>query len=225
MVSGSAKADDDDLVAIEADASELRRSHLGREHVIRTLGGFFQGLAAVPLLFGAFCVVEMFRTKKSALVTQFEQRTHAVLPGSGDNEVLELLVLVGLPVLFAVVSAWLFFRLGRNLRRHSPLARWCAALLLATACIPPLTLFFQAVWGHAYWTVAAMVVTLAIPASLVLFLTASASDVLFSPQYRALVRARPLRNENVNPYVRILGKLALVLLGLIVVLMLAMLAL
>ena len=94
-----------------------------------------------------------------------------------------LLLPVGLPVLVAVVSAWLCFRLGGRLKQHSPWARWTAVFLVAAACIPPLTLFFQAFWGRAYAMAAGVFAIAAVAASFALVVASSASDPLFTPEY------------------------------------------
>lgn len=130
--------EDDDLLTTEPDPSMLRDFPTRREQVINTLGTFFQGLAVVMILIGVACVAELFRRGKDSLVTvQLEEWMHAVLPGQGDNQGWGLVFLVGVPVVLAVASAWFFFRLGRSLQRHSPLARWLAVFVLAVACVPP----------------------------------------------------------------------------------------
>ena len=88
---------------------------------------------------------------------------------------------MGLPVL----SGWLCFRLGSSLKHHSPSARWMAVFLLAAACVPPLTLVFQAFWGRVYGMAAGTFAIAAIPASFALVLSASASDALFTAGYKS----------------------------------------
>jgi hypothetical protein len=147
----------------------------------------------------------------------------ALLP-RGENEFSRLLLPVGLPVLVAVLSAWLCFRLGSSLKQHSPSARWMAVFLLAAACVPPLTLFFQAFWGRAYGIAAGTFAIAAIPASFALALSASASDALFTPEYRALVRAAPLRCDELSAPADISCKVGLICLGVVAVMFLVILA-
>ena len=183
--SNQAGQGDDEPFAIEADGSELRRSHVIRELAIRTLGAVFQWLAVVPAAIGLVRVVELLRGAENSLLVGLlgEWSRGALLP-RGENEFSRLLLPVGLPVFVAVLSAWLCFRLGSSLKQHSPSARWMAVFLLAAACVPPLTLFFQAFWGRAYGMAAGTFAIAAIPASFALVLSASASDALFTPKYK-----------------------------------------
>ena len=170
---------DDELFAIEAHGSELRRSHVIRDLAIRTLGAVFQWLAVLPAAIGLVRVVELLSGAENSLLVGLlgEWSRGALLP-RGENEFSRLLLPVGLPVL----SAWLCFRLGSSLKQHSPSARWMAVFLLAAACVPPLTLVFQAFWGRAYGMAAGTIAIAAIPASFALALSASASDALFTPE-------------------------------------------
>ena len=137
----------------------------------------------MPAAIGLVRVVELLRgAENSRLVGLLGEWSRGALLPRGENEFSRLLLPVGLPVLVAVLSAWLCFRLGSSLKQHSPSARWMAVFLLAAACVPPLTLFFQAFWGRAYGIAAGTFAIAAIPASFALALSASASDALFTPK-------------------------------------------
>ena len=135
---------DEELFVIESQASELRRSHRISELAIRTLGAVFQWLAVWPAAIGLVSVVQLLSGAENSLLAGLlgEWSRGGLLP-RGGNEFSRLLLPVGLPVL----SGWLCFRLGSSLKHHSPSARWMAVFLLAAACVPPLTLVFQAFLG------------------------------------------------------------------------------
>jgi len=201
----------DDVLLIRDDVGDIPQRYAIRECAVIVLGWFFSCLAVVAVAVGLVCVAGMFQRGKNAIeFAALNALARRVLPTGGDNEMPWLLITVGIPVLLAVVSAWLFLRLGQGLRRQSAAARWVALLLLAPLSVPPLVLLFQATWGRAYWVVAAAAVILAVPAGYALLLAAPACDPLFRPEYSALARATPLR------YAETASKLGVIALGLIV---------
>ena len=172
---------DDELFVMEADGSELGRSLVIRALAIRTLGTLFQWLAVVPAAIGTVRIMELLRgAENSRLVGVLGESSRRVVQPRTENEFSRLVILVGLPVLLAVVGGWLCFRLGSSLKNHSPRARWMAVSLLAAASVPPLALFFQAFWGRAIGMAAAACLMTAVPASVAWTLSASASDRLFT---------------------------------------------
>jgi hypothetical protein len=216
---------DDALLVIAEDGSELRRSHAIRELAIQALGAVFQWLAVVPVAIGFVRAMELLGgTERSRLVGLLGDWSRGVLQPPGANEFLDLFLPVGLPLLVAVLAAWFCLGLGWGLRQHSPAARWTAVVVLAAACVPPLTLAFQASWGRAYGMTAGAFAIAAIPAILALTLSATASDVLFTPKYRALVRAAPLRRDELGTSADLSFKFGLIGLGVVAVFILVVLA-
>ena len=110
------------------------------------------------------------------------------------------------------------------MKQHSPSARWLAVFLMAAACVPPLTLFLQAFWGRAYGMAAGALAIAAIPAGFALALSASTSDALFTPKYRALVRAGPPRRVEPSAPAEISYKIGLIFLGVVALMILVILA-
>jgi uncharacterized protein (TIGR03067 family) len=198
---------DDDLFVMEADGSELGRSLVIRALAIRALGILFQWLAVVPAAIGTVRIMELLRgAENSRLVGVLDESSRRVLQPRTENEFSRLAILVGLPVLLAVVGAWLCFRLGSSLKNHSPRARWMAVSLLAAASVPPQTLFFQALWGRAIGMAAATCLMTAMPASFAWILSASTSDILFI----SMKNVEPWFARRGRGLVRLLGVLAVV---------------
>jgi hypothetical protein len=214
-----------ELFAIEADGTELRRSRVYRELAIQTLGVGFQWLAVVPAAIGFIRVVELFDgADNSHLIGLLGDWSRSALILPRENGFTGLLLPVGLPVVIGVASGWVCFRLGQRLKQHSPWARWVAVVLLAAACVPPLTLFFQAYWGRAYGMAAGTLVIAAIPAGLALTLSTSASDAIFTPEYRTLLGTATLRRDERSAPADLLSTIGLIGLGVTAVLILVILA-
>lgn len=207
-----------------ADERETRVSRAKREHAIEFLGAFFYGLAVLTVAMGLVGVAETFRGKRDSVVLGLlEEFAGTVLPGQGDNGLPWLLCIVGVPVLLTILLPWLFYRLGSGLRWHSRLARWSASILLATACLPALVIFFQACWGRGYWSATAAAAILAFLSACFLLLTSTASDVLFTTEYRAFLNDDPRKRWDLSPIFMVVGKVGLIVVGLIVVIVVALL--
>jgi hypothetical protein len=216
---------DDDFFAIEASGSELGGSLLIRALAIRTLGTLFQWLAVVPAAIGTVRILELLGGREnSRLVGLLGESSRSVLQPRTGNEFSKLVVLVGLPVLLAVLCGWLCFRLGSSLKNHSPWARWIAVSLVAAACVPPMALFFQAFWGRAIGMAAAVCLMTAVPASFAWILSDSASDPLFTPEYRKVAREVPLRFNGLSGPTGVAWKVGFICLGIVAVMILGILA-
>lgn len=223
--SNQAGQGDDEFFVMEAGGSRLGRTLAIRALAIRTLGTFFQWLAVVPAAIGTVRIIELLRgTENSRLVGLLGESWRGVLQTRLENEFFGLAILVGLPVLLGVLCGWLCFRLGSRLKNHSPWARWTAVSFLAAACVPPLALFFQAFWGRAIGMAAVACLMTAVPASVAWILSDSASDPLFTPEYRKVAREVPLHFNGLRGPTGIAWKVGFICLGVVAVVILGILA-
>jgi hypothetical protein len=179
-------------VGTNAVGNTVDRAHPLTLAAIRTLGVVCYALATAAVVIGLGCVEQLFHRGNSAgFVTRLESFARVITPGQADDTFVRVLIVVAIPVVPAVGIAWFFGRLGHGLRSHSSSARWLAVAILVPVCIPPLVRFFQAMAGGAYVAMAVALLIVFLPASFVLLLSTSGSDILFGPEYRSDVSARP----------------------------------
>jgi hypothetical protein len=194
------------------DFEEVRRVQRWRELAVRTLGASFYFLAAISGLIGLLWFADALglakRLDKTSLI---DGLVHEMLPQFAENESVRTVSTIAPSIIFTILALWLLLRTGRGLRRLEPSARWTAVLVLSSACIPPLVVFFLAVRGgnhsHAGWALV-LVSVAALPA---IFLAMAESSLIFSVEYRAFVRDTPADSLEHNPRSRFAIKLLMLL--------------
>jgi hypothetical protein len=215
----------DEFFMMEASGSELGGSLAIRALAIWAMGTFFQWLAVAPIAIGTVRIIGLLRaTQDLRLVGSPGESPLDGMQPRTENEFSRLVILVGLPVLLAVLGGWLCSRLGSSLKKHSPWARWMAVSLLAAASVPPLAIFFQAFWGRAIGMAAAACLMTGVPASIAWILSASASDPLFTVEYRKVNRGVPLPFYVLRGPTGVAWKVGLICLGVVAVMIMGILA-
>jgi hypothetical protein len=215
-------AQDGDRLTIGPDLVELRRAHGPQEAAVRTVGATFYVMAVMAALFGNPWV--LFAILR---VTIFDRIRD--WPGGADwlssvsrilrwewveNETLQLFFILAPAVVYTVVMPYLFFCIGRGVRRLSPLARTGALLVLGLACLASLMAFLISLQFEAYLGIVGALLTVIAPAVGISLLSATRSRILFSPKYRAVVAAVPGWWPALGFRAQLAGKGVLILWGL-----------